>query len=96
LLVAGLKQWLRKNGKLASAVVGVSVRTGVLWPELDPAFKLWGDGPLAVPEAINLFIYPSLWRPLLPRHLTQLKVNRPDLRSELRCLPQLEEENEAF
>jgi hypothetical protein len=94
--LAGLKQWLRKNERLASSVVGVSVRTGIFWPELDPAFTLWGDGPLAVPEALNLFVYPSLWRPLLPRHLKQLTVNRPDLRSELQCLPQVEEKDEAF
>lgn len=81
--LAGLRQWLRKNNKLAPAILSVAIKSGVLWPELDPAFKAWGNGPLAIPEEINLFIYPSLWRPLLPRHLKHLKVNRPDLRPEL-------------
>jgi hypothetical protein len=94
--LAGLNRWLRKNRLPASTVVGVSVRTGVLWPELDASSKSWGDGPLVVPEAINLFVYPSLWRPLLPRHLKLLRVDRPDLRAELQSLPQVEEENESL
>lgn len=91
--LAGLNHWLRKNQSAAPGIAGVSVRTGVLWPELDAGWKLWGDGPLAVPEAMNLFIYPSLWRPLLPRHLGQVRLNRPDLRAELESLPQVEEGN---
>lgn len=85
----GLKQWLRKNPSLAPSIIEVSIKSGVLWPELDPASKLWGDGPLMIPEAINLFVYPSLWRPLLPQHLRRLRVDRPDLRAELESLPQL-------
>ncbi len=94
--LAGLKHWLRKNRSLTPAVVGVSVRAGVLWPELDTAWRSWGDGPLSVPESINLFVYPSMWRPLLPRHLVQLRVDRPDLQAELQSLPQVEEGNESF
>jgi len=75
--LAGLAQWLRKNPSLAAVIVRVSVRSGVLWPQLDEPSRYWGDGPLAVPEAINLFVYPSLWRPLLQRHLAQLMVERP-------------------
>ena len=74
---------------LAAVIVRVSVRSGVLWPQLDEPSRYWGDGPLTVPEAINLFLYPSLWRPLLQRHLAQLMVERPDLRPELQSLPQV-------
>jgi hypothetical protein len=91
----GLTHWLRKNRSLAQAIVRVKVQSGVLWPELDGAWKVWGDGPLTVPEAINLFVYPSLWRPLLPRHLAQLTVERPDLRPELQCLPQVAQQTEG-
>jgi hypothetical protein len=87
--LVGLTRWLGKNPTLAAGIVRVSVSSGVLWPQLDYSFKIWGDGPLAVPEALNLFVYPSLWRPLLPRHLTQLLVERPDLRPELQSLPQV-------
>jgi hypothetical protein len=90
----GLIQWLQKNSSLAPAIVRASVRSGVLWPELDRAWKLWGDGPLMVPEAINLFVYPSLWRPLLPRHLAQLMIERPDLRAEIESLPQVAQHSE--
>jgi hypothetical protein len=86
--LAGVAQWVRKNPSLAAGIVCVGARSGVLWVELDGAFGLWGDGPLVVPESLNLFVYPSLWRPLLPRHLAQLLVERPDLRPELRSLPQ--------
>ncbi len=92
----GLAHWLRKNRPLAQGLVRVGVRSGVLWLELDNPWKLWGDGPLTVPEAINLFVYPSLWRPLLPRHLAQLNVERPDLRAELRSLPQVGQQAEPF
>lgn len=92
----GLTHWLRKNSSMAPVIATVSVRSGVLWPELDNAAKMWGDGPLAVPEAMNLFIYPSLWRPLLPRHLAQLTVERPDLRPELQSLPQVGQQTERF
>jgi hypothetical protein len=94
--VVGLTHWMRKYSALAPSVVRVSVRSGVLWADLDRASKLWGDGPLAVPEAINLFIYPSMWRPLLPRHLAQLMVERPDLRSELQSLPPVGQQAETF
>jgi hypothetical protein len=90
----GLIQWLQKNRSLAPAIVRASVSSGVLWPELDRAWKLWGDGPLMIPEAINLFVYPSLWRPLLPRHLAQLIIERPDLRAELQSLPQVVQQTE--
>ena len=85
----GLAHWLRKNPTFVARIIGVSAKSGVLWPELDGAWKLWGDGPLLLPEAINLFVYPSLWRPLLPRHLAQLLAERPDLHSELESLPQV-------
>ena len=85
----GLTHWLRRNPALTHTLSSVSLRSGVLWPELDSSSKLWGDGPLTVPEAINLFIYPSLWRPLLPRHFAQLAVERPDLKPELQSLPQV-------
>jgi hypothetical protein len=93
--LAGLAQWLRKNPSLAAVIVRVSVRSGVLWPQLDEPSRYWGDGPLAVPEAINLFVYPSLWRPLLQRHLAQLMVERPDLRPELQSLPQVAQQPEG-
>ncbi|MBE0542222.1 MAG: type IV secretion system DNA-binding domain-containing protein [Verrucomicrobia bacterium] len=53
----GLLQWIRKNPNLAPGIVRVSVRSGVLWPELDQAWTLWGDGPLTFPESINRFVY---------------------------------------
>jgi hypothetical protein len=68
----------------------VSVNDGVLWVKLDAVWGHWGAGPIVIPEAINCFVYPSLWRPLLPRHQRQLKVERPDLRAELQSLPQVE------
>lgn len=87
--LSGLSHWLHRNGSLTPSILRVGVKSGVLWVELDDSAKLWGDGPLAIPEAINLFIYPSLWRPLLQRHLAQLRVERPDLRAELESLPQV-------
>jgi hypothetical protein len=66
-----------------SIIVRVEVRAGVLWPTLDRSAALWGDGPTAVPENINLFIYPSMWRPLLPPHRAQLLTERPDLGNEM-------------
>lgn len=93
--LAGLAQWLRNNPSLAAVIVRVSVRSGVLWPQLDEPSRYWGDGPLAVPEAINLFVYPSLWRPLLQRHLAQLMVERPDLRPELQSLPLVAQQPEG-
>jgi hypothetical protein len=86
---------LRKNRSSAAAIVRVGVKSGVLWPELDPAWSNWGDGPLAVPELLNLWVYPSLWRPLLPRHLAQLTVERPDLSPELQSLPQVAQQTEG-
>ncbi len=83
----GLSRWLQRNATFAPSIVGASVKSGILWPELDPAWKLWGEGPLTIPEAINRFIYPSLWRPLLARHRAQLMTERPDLRSEIEGLP---------
>ncbi|HWQ93098.1 MAG TPA: type IV secretion system DNA-binding domain-containing protein, partial [Clostridia bacterium] len=83
----GLARWLEKNATLAPSIIGANVKSGILWPELDPAWTLWGDGPLSIPEAINLFIYPSLWRPLLTRHRAQLLTERPDLRAEIDALP---------
>jgi hypothetical protein len=85
----GLTHWARKNAASAQTIIRVSVRSGVLWPDLDRSSHLWGNAALAVPEAINMFIYPALWRPLLPRHLAQLWVERPDLRPELQSLPQV-------
>ena len=93
--LVGLTHWLPKNRSLAQGIVRVSVRSGVLWPELDGAWKVWGDGPLTVPESLNLFVYPSLWRPLLPRHLAQLIVERPDLRPEIQSLPQVAQQTEG-
>lgn len=92
----GFHRWLRRNRSLAPSVLGVSVRGGALWCELDPAFTNWGDGKSMIPEAINRFVYPSLWRPLLPRHLKYLMVHRPDLRSKLQVLPQVEKGDGAF
>lgn len=88
--LVGLDRWLRKNPKQAPGVLCVSVNDGVLWVKLDAAWGHWGAGPIVIPEAINCFVYPSLWRPLLPRHQRQLKVERPDLRAELQSLPQVE------
>jgi hypothetical protein len=84
----GLICWLDKCQNLAETIQEVSVESGVLWPTLAAAATLWGDGPTMIPEAINLAIYPSLWRPLQPKHLARLELERPDLRNELRLLPQ--------
>jgi hypothetical protein len=81
--LAGLHRWFMRNPKLADLVTGVAVKAGVLWPELDLASTMWGDAAVTIPESINLFIYPSLWRPLLMRHEILLRVERPDLGAEL-------------
>ncbi len=91
----GLHRWLLKNPAMGSTLVAVSINMGILWPELGPASQMWGDGPLSVPESVNRFVYPSLWRPLLPRHWKRLRVDRPDLRAELQSLPQLAEEGKT-
>ena len=81
--LVGLYHWLLRHAPLASIIVRVEVKAGVLWPTLDRSAALWGDGPTAVPENINLFIYPSMWRPLLPPHRAQLLTERPDLGNEI-------------
>jgi hypothetical protein len=82
----GLGQWLRKNSSHPSAITQVSVCSGVLWADLDAVSNSCREAPRLVSEAINLFIYPSLWRPLLSRHLRELRLDRPDLRGELESL----------
>lgn len=94
--LVGLTRWLDKNAALAPSIIGANVKSGILWPELDPAWGLWGDGQLTIPEAINLFIYPSLWRPLLTRHRAQLLTERPDLRAEIDTLPHASPGRGAF
>jgi hypothetical protein len=68
--------------------MAVEIRSGVLWPRLDDAATVWGDGALTIPESLNLFIVPSLWRPLSRVLLARLTTERPDLREELESLPQ--------
>lgn len=93
--LCGLSHWLAKNPSLAPSIIRVSVRSGVLWPDLDAAWNRFGNAPMAIPESINLFVYPSLWRPLLNRHFAQLMVERPDLRSELESLSHTVWQNEG-
>jgi hypothetical protein len=87
--LAGLDGWFRKNRRLASIITRVSVQSGVLWVQLETASTSLVEGPLVVSESINLFVYPSLWRPLLRPHWKQLMIDRPDLREELQSLAQL-------
>jgi hypothetical protein len=86
--LAGILGWLAKQPQLAKAVDEVAVRSGALWLCLNiPTYWITADcGNL--PEALNLAIYPSLWRPLKPADLMQLRIERPDLREELDSLPQ--------
>ncbi len=85
--LAGLSRWFAVNPLLTPAVTEIAVRSGLLWPKLDRAFTLWGDGETLIPESINLFVYPSLWRSPSPRHRMSLAVERPDLVEELNSLP---------
>lgn len=85
----GLHHWLRKHPDLGAELANLSVYSGMLWPELKAA-PISTKNPLAVAESLNLFIYPSLWRPLSPAHLARLRLQRPDLRAELQALPQVE------
>lgn len=87
--VAGLYHWLARYPSAATKIAGVELRSGVLWPKLQ-AFNASGDErAVLIPESLNLFIYPSLWRPLQPRHRAQLLLDRPDLREEILSLPKV-------
>ncbi len=79
-------RYLAANKELARAFVGFGVLAGVLWPKLEPCCTWWGDGPLVLPEQLNLAVYPSLWRPLRKKHVVRLQRDRPDLREQLRSL----------
>ena len=81
--LAGLLHWILANPSFAPAITGVAIKSGVLWPKLDRAFTVWGDGGVGIPESINLFIYPSLWRSPSRRHRARLLTERPDLAEEL-------------
>ena len=85
----GVYRWLLEYQELATTIDGVSISSGVLWPQLHPATAMWGDGGFSIPQSLNLFIYPSLWRPLRRRHWAQLRSERPDLREELETQPQI-------
>jgi hypothetical protein len=84
--LAGLHRWLLENPTFAPAVIGIAVKSGVLWPKLDRAFTLWGNGEFGIPESLNLFIYPSLWRVPSRRHRARLATERPDLADELQAV----------
>jgi hypothetical protein len=79
---------LFQNASLAEAIVELEVRSAVLWPKLDTSCGLVDD-LMTIPESLNLFVYPSLWRPLAVRHRARLLTERPDLRDEIACLPQV-------
>jgi hypothetical protein len=83
--LAGLHHWFEKNAPLAELVTGVTLKAGVLWPRLQASSTTWGEAAVIIPESINLWIYPSLWRPLLPRHEVLVRAERPDLAPELDC-----------
>jgi hypothetical protein len=84
----GMLCWLDHRPGLAEAIERVSVRSGVLWPSITAPACWLNEGVKTLPEALNLAIYPSLWRPLKHDHLMRLMVERPDLREELQSLPQ--------
>jgi hypothetical protein len=75
------------NHPFAPAVLEIAVKWGVLWPTLDRAFTLWGDAEVGIPESMNLFVYPSLWRTPSIRHRATLAAERPDLADDLKSLP---------
>jgi hypothetical protein len=85
--LAGLHRWLLVNHPFAPAVLEIAVKWGVLWPTLDRAFTLWGDAEVGIPESMNLFVYPSLWRTPSIRHRATLAAERPDLADDLKSLP---------
>jgi hypothetical protein len=87
--LAGLAGVFVRQSGVASVIVELSIQSGVLIPELETLSSWWGDGSTTIPELLNLRVYPSLWRPLKPRHVAQLFAERPDLRQELASLPQL-------
>jgi hypothetical protein len=79
----GFLEWCFRNKQDAASIRNVCLSSGVLWPEVEGPTQWWGNGALIIPESINTFVYPSLWRRLKPRHSMQLRVMRPDLRSEV-------------
>ena len=87
--LVGLHRWFLANPLLAPAVMEVTIKSGVLWPKLDRAYTLWGDGEVGIPESINLFIYPSLWRSPSRRHRARLLTERPDLAEEFESLAEV-------
>lgn len=93
--ILGVLKWLERNAKLATIVTHVSHQSGILWLQLDGPSVWWGDGPLALPAELNSWVYPSLWRPLRPQHVAQLRAERVDLHEELRTLPQLSRQHSA-
>src|SRR5581483_10595464 len=88
--LAGLHHWFLRNPSLAKTVMGVGIKAGVLWPRLDATSTMWGEAAVMIPQSINLFIYPSLWRPVLMRHKAVLRAERPDLAAELGTRGELE------
>lgn len=85
--LAGLLHWITKNPALAEGITRVEVKSGVLWPILDSPVAMWGDGAKTIPESLNLFIYPSLWRPISVRHQKMILAERPDLTDEFAPTP---------
>jgi hypothetical protein len=80
-----LTSWLERNREIALNILNVECSSGVLMCTLHRWAEHWGDGPVQVPEVLNLLVYPSLWKPLKRAHATRLIMERPDLRDELAC-----------
>lgn len=87
--LAGLHHWSLQNPALSAAIVVLELRSGILWPKLDHHLVSLKDGAMVIPESLNLFLYPSLWRPLKMRDRVKLLLERPDLREEILSLPQV-------
>jgi hypothetical protein len=89
--LVGLYNWILRNPSLAKTIVAVELRFGVLWPKLAPSGSCLGHGAYSVPESLNLFVYPSLWRPLSIRDRALVLSERPDLRQEVMSFPTMAE-----
>jgi hypothetical protein len=91
--LVGFLSWLGRHPGPRRGIRAVAVESSMLWPTLDPLVP-WSLAA-HVPEAVNLAMYPSLWRPLQKRHWTRLMRERPDLRQELLGLPQAQPQESA-
>ena len=85
--LAGLGALLRSQGRLVEVLLGVQAEQAALCLRLDE--RLDGEPErFRWHQLANRWVYPNLWRPAKGIHLRMLWAEHPELRPQLRSLPQ--------